>query len=259
MHPLFPISTPEKREKANILSCRKRACQMIVSEARIRATQKITTTTTTNAAVDVVIIMLFFLPLLNLFYQDKTKQNSRTKKARHRLSSRERSIVTWLTLTAIIHVVVEGYVVLTPSFYRSTSRFNFLAEVWREYAKADSRYATRDAFTICMEFVTAFFVGPLCLFSAREYCKQGKWRHVAALVASVCQLYGDALYFATCFYENGIHTRPEPLYFWFYFVGLNGVWVVVPLLVCWHALGETLAAQERSDSSSRGGGAWKGN
>lgn len=186
----------------------------------------------------------FSLNLLSLFKKKKKKPNP---SARYRLSTKERSIVTWLSLTAIIHVVVEGYVVLTPSFYRSTSRVNFLAEVWREYAKADSRYATRDAFTICMEFVTAFFVGPLCLFAAREYCRGGKWRHQAALVASVCQLYGDALYFATCFYEGGVHTRPEPLYFWFYFVGMNGVWVVVPLLVCWHALAETLEAQERSD------------
>ena len=72
---------------------------------------------------------------------------------------------------------------------------------------------------------------------------------MAALVASVCQLYGDALYFATCAFEKGIHTRPEPLYFWFYFVGLNGMWVVVPLAVSWHAIKETLAAQKRLDES----------
>lgn len=167
------------------------------------------------------------------------------------MSKRERSIVTWLVLTALIHLVVEGYVVLDGGFYRSTSAFNFLAEVWKEYGKADSRYATRDAFTICMEFVTAFFVGPLCLFSAHQYCVKGPWRHLAALVASVCQLYGDALYFATCFYENGVHTRPEPLYFWFYFLGLNGLWVVVPLCVSWHAATEALVAQRGADGGRK--------
>lgn len=173
------------------------------------------------------------------------------------MSKRERSIVTWLVLTALIHLVVEGYVVLTPGFYRSTSRTNLLAEIWKEYSKADSRYATRDAFTICMEFVTAFFVGPLCAFAAHQYCRGGRWRHLAALAASVCQLYGDALYFATCFYDGGVHTRPEPLYFWFYFVGLNGVWVVIPLAVSWHAVNESLAAQKRLDeggSRVAGGG-----
>ena len=165
------------------------------------------------------------------------------------VSKRERSIVTWLSLTALIHLVVEGYVVLDGRFYSSKSRLNFLAEVWKEYAKADSRYATRDAFTICMESVTAFFVGPLCLFAAHQYCMRGPWRHLAALVASACQLYGDALYFATCFYENGVHTRPEPLYFWFYFVGLNSLWVFLPLGVSWHAVRETVRAQRRADES----------
>jgi hypothetical protein len=143
----------------------------------------------------------------------------------------------------------KGYVVLDGRFYSSKSRLNFLAEVWKEYAKADSRYATRDAFTICMESVTAFFVGPLCLFAAHQYCTRGPWRHLAALVASACQLYGDALYFATCFYENGVHTRPEPLYFWFYFVGLNSLWVFLPLGVSWHAVRETVRAQRRADES----------
>ena len=174
--------------------------------------------------------------------------NQNNKPARFpSVSKRERSIVTWLILTALIHFVVEGYVVLDGGFYRSKSKINFLAEVWKEYAKADSRYATRDAFTICMEFVTAFFVGPLCAFAAQQYCVRGQWRHLAALVASVCQLYGDALYFSTCFYEKGIHTRSEPLYFWFYFIGLNSLWVVVPLAVCWHAVRETVGAQRRLD------------
>lgn len=41
------------------------------------------------------------------------------------------------------------------------------------------------------------------------------------------QLYGDALYYATSFFDhavNGIsYSRPEALYFWFYFVGCNAV------------------------------------
>lgn len=41
------------------------------------------------------------------------------------------------------------------------------------------------------------------------------------------QLYGDALYYATSFFDhavNGIsYSRPEAVYFWFYFVGCNAV------------------------------------
>lgn len=41
------------------------------------------------------------------------------------------------------------------------------------------------------------------------------------------QLYGDALYYATSFFDhavNGIsYSRPEAVYFWCYFVGCNAV------------------------------------
>lgn len=49
----------------------------------------------------------------------------------------------------------------------------------------------------------------------------------------VGHLYGVLLYFGTCFYEmyyRGVsHSRPEVLYYWVYFVGMNFPWVVVPL------------------------------
>ncbi|NXQ80356.1 EBP isomerase, partial [Nyctibius grandis] len=42
------------------------------------------------------------------------------------------------------------------------------------------------------------------------------------------QLYGDVLYFATEARAGWSHSDPRPLYFWGYFVGLNGLWVLVP-------------------------------
>lgn len=45
-------------------------------------------------------------------------------------------------------------------------------------------------------------------------------------------LYGVVLYYSTSLtelYFNGVsHSRPEFLYFWVYYVGFNGPWVVVP-------------------------------
>ncbi len=39
-----------------------------------------------------------------------------------------------------------------------------------------------------------------------------------------------------CFPPAGfIHSRPEPLYFWFYFVVINAIWIVVPFLCLSHA------------------------
>lgn len=46
-------------------------------------------------------------------------------------------------------------------------------------------------------------------------------------------LYGVALYYSTSLAERALvgtmHSRPEVLYFWVYYVGFNAPWVVVPL------------------------------
>lgn len=55
------------------------------------------------------------------------------------------------------------------------------------------------------------------------------------LLVSLGQIYGDVLYFATCWIEGAVHVRPEPLYFWFYFIIVNGIWIVVPSLCIAHA------------------------
>lgn len=38
------------------------------------------------------------------------------------------------------------------------------------------------------------------------------------------------------------HSRPEWLYFWFYFVIVNGIWIVVPTLCIWYAVSRINAA-----------------
>ena len=34
---------------------------------------------------------------------------------------------------------------------------------------------------------------------------------------------------------GAVYSRPEPLYFWFYFNIVNSVWIVVPALVMWYS------------------------
>lgn len=70
----------------------------------------------------------------------------------------------------------------------------------KEYSKADSRYATRDDFVISMEAVTAFLEGPGCLLICWAMLKAKPWRFTAILLVSLGQLYGDVLYFGTCFH-----------------------------------------------------------
>ncbi len=77
----------------------------------------------------------------------------------------------------------------------------------KEYCQADSRYATRDPFTICMEAITAFVEGPLCFVILYGMLKQRSWRFTLQFAVSLGQLYGDVLYFATSYYD-GKHLQP---------------------------------------------------
>ena len=58
------------------------------------------------------------------------------------------------------------------------------------------------------------------------------FRHPLQIIVSMGQLYGDVLYFATCFFDHkvygAVYSRPETLYFWVYFVTLNAFWIVIP-------------------------------
>ncbi|GBG92323.1 hypothetical protein CBR_g55168 [Chara braunii] len=84
-----------------------------------------------------------------------------------KLSLGERLVICWWATTGSIHMAVEGAFAAWPSFYQNTSP-NIFSELWKEYSKADSRYAARDSCVVSIESVTAFVEGPLCflIFSA---------------------------------------------------------------------------------------------
>ena len=73
----------------------------------------------------------------------------------------------------------------------------------------------------------------MCLFSAWMILTDSPMLHPMQLLTSGGQLYGVLVYYTTNlfdFYYKGVtYSRPEALYFWGYFVGLNACWVVVPV------------------------------
>ena len=48
------------------------------------------------------------------------------------------------------------------------------------------------------------------------------------------------------------HSRPEPLYFWFYFVVVNGIWIVVPIVCIVAAARRINAAVARAEGGGGG-------
>lgn len=118
------------------------------------------------------------------------------------------------------------------------ARTDLFGQLWKEYAKADSRYLTRDSFTVCMESVTAFAWGPLSFLIGWLVIKNNPLRHPLQIIVSLGQLYGTVLYFVIFFFDDSVYGtvygRSEPLYFWVYFVTLNAFWFFIPLIqIAW--------------------------
>eukprot|EP00271_Cylindrocystis_brebissonii_P004201 TRINITY_DN157_c0_g2_i1.p1 TRINITY_DN157_c0_g2~~TRINITY_DN157_c0_g2_i1.p1 ORF type:complete len:221 (-),score=11.27 TRINITY_DN157_c0_g2_i1:764-1426(-) len=164
------------------------------------------------------------------------------------LSTTERGLACWWAVTGLIHIALEGPYALDPSLYRTpVERTNYYVEVWKEYAKGDSRYATRDSFIVSVEGCTAVLLGPLCLLAMYAILAKKRYRYSLQLVVSLCQLYGDVLYFLTCALDGFQHSVPGALYFWFYFVFMNSIWIVVPgwiVFRSWRALDQALGVVE---------------
>ncbi|XP_039203013.1 3-beta-hydroxysteroid-Delta(8),Delta(7)-isomerase-like isoform X1 [Crotalus tigris] len=143
-------------------------------------------------------------------------------------------IICWFTICVFIHTVIEGWFALY--YMEIPGDQSFLSQLWKEYGKADSRYMISDNFIICVETVTFCVLTPLSLWTAVAFLSRQSHRYVLQLVVSIGQLYGDVLYFYTAYRDGFRHSEKwHPTYFWFYFVFLNGLWIIIPSILIWDA------------------------
>lgn len=64
------------------------------------------------------------------------------------------------------------------------------------------------------------------------------------------QLYGAVLYFFTEHRDGYAHSElGHPVYFWFYFVFMNVLWIVIPLSLIVDAWRQLTAAQTQTDNT----------
>lgn len=74
--------------------------------------------------------------------------------------------------------------------------------------------------------------GPLSFLEAYLIIIDSVYRHPIQSLISTGQIYGLILYYMTntfdMYYNDVIYSRPEALYFWFYYFLVNFVWMVVP-------------------------------
>jgi cholestenol Delta-isomerase len=147
------------------------------------------------------------------------------------LSSTDKATTMWFVVTGFLHIIFEGYFVY--NCHRMPEQMDILGQLWKEYALSDSRYLTTDTFVLSIETLTVLLWGPLSLFTAFSIATANPIRHASQIMICLAHIYGCMLYFATAtvdFWINAIeHSRPETLYFWVYYVGLNAVFLVIPL------------------------------
>lgn len=129
-----------------------------------------------------------------------------------------------------IHLFFEGY--FAYNHKDMAGHQHIFGQLWKEYAKSDSRYLTQDPFVLCMESITAAFWGPTSFVVAYMIVVDHPLRHPLQIVVSLGQIYGDVLYYATSLFDhyafNVSYSRPEAYYYWGYYVLMNAFWILFP-------------------------------
>ncbi|KAJ3009967.1 hypothetical protein HKX48_007648 [Thoreauomyces humboldtii] len=143
-----------------------------------------------------------------------------------KLPRTRRLLFLWFVTCGFIHFGLEGYFAWNSTAIAGQD--HVLAQLWKEYALSDSRYMSNDSFVVIMESVTAFVWGPLSFLTAYLIFTDSPASPIFEFLVSTGQLYGDVLYYATTLFEGSPHCSPTTFHFWFYFVGMNAPWIVIP-------------------------------
>lgn len=138
---------------------------------------------------------------------------------------------------------------------------DLFGQLWKEYSLSDSRYLFSDPFVLCMETITAAFWGPASFLTAILIIKDSPFRHPVQALVSTGQFYGDILYYSTSFFDEFFsgkaYYRPEPYYFWFYFVFMNAFWLIIPSICVYSSFKATARAFRISKAVGANGSAKK--
>ncbi|GFR66113.1 3-beta-hydroxysteroid-Delta(8),Delta(7)-isomerase-like [Elysia marginata] len=157
-----------------------------------------------------------------------------------------RLVLCWFMICAFIHIFVEGYY----AAYHATlaGHKTILGELWKEYSMGDSRYLSSDTGVLCIEGVTAVFDGPLAFLTFFAFMKGSNHRYGLQMLLSLCQLYGDVLYYLTN-WKDGFKYGPTDSYqyFYFYVLFINAFWIVIPALLIFDSMQHIAACQTVSD------------
>ena len=176
---------------------------------------------------------------------------------------------TWFVIDGMTHLTIElGYVFLALGMTAQKSD-SFMGFVWREYGKADARWAVRDPTVISLELLTVFLFGPLCLLQAYGCYTRASWRHLLQVlcffvcllllfifslffftykvIICVGELYGGWMTFCPEWVDGNPNLDGSSFeLLWIYLVFMNGLWVYIPLILLFDSSVAIVQACSRS-------------
>ncbi|ORX95763.1 Emopamil-binding protein [Basidiobolus meristosporus CBS 931.73] len=116
------------------------------------------------------------------------------------------------------------------------SSSGFLASIWKEYGKADTRWLYADPTVVSIEIITVVGAGLLSFAVLYALVNDLPSRHFLQVLLCTAELYGDWMTFAPEWLTGSPSLVTEnPMYLWVYLTLFNGLWVVVPLLLLAHS------------------------
>ncbi|XP_024121213.1 emopamil-binding protein-like [Oryzias melastigma] len=147
-------------------------------------------------------------------------------------SGKDKWILLWVFYDVIVHLTLEGpfvYMCLNGTVETSEGP---LAELWKEYGKADSRWLVSDPTIVSIEILTVVLDSLLGILLIHAILKEKYYRHFLQIALSVCELYGSWMTFCPDWLLGSPHLNTSRwLYLWVYLVFFNGLWVLVPVLL----------------------------
>lgn len=153
-----------------------------------------------------------------------------------KISFLDKIVIWWNCYDIIVHVTLESaflYYSLTSSVHKSEG---FLADVWKEYGKADSRWAHSDPTIISLELLTVFLCSFLCIVLIYAIIADKPYRHTIQIIIQICELYGGWMTFCPEWITGSPSLdTSNPLYLWVYMFFFNFLWVIFPFLLLWQS------------------------
>lgn len=159
----------------------------------------------------------------------------------------------------ICHVMLDGMAggnwgnhLMNANYRLLDLRFN-----WEDRGTAGGPHASDVAAALTVTQTELWCHSTLCLFAYVGYCRDSAWKQEIGILALAFQLFGAIVFVGPEFLTGCINMVPHNEYncmpdtgslynlFYFYFgVGANFVWVVIPVYMIWEAVHSSAAQKE---------------